>query len=78
MREDGGFVLKAKSLKKGEEITPPQGKLGVLIPGIAGVVSTTFIAGVQPIRRGLAEPVVGLPSSARSGWESDSNTGPLK
>ena len=52
--------MKAKSLKKGEQITPPKGKLGVLIPGIGGAVSTTFIAGVELIRRGLAEPVGSL------------------
>ena len=52
--------MKAKSLKKGEQITPPKGKLGVLIPGIGGAVSTTFIAGVELVRRGLAEPVGSL------------------
>ena len=52
--------MKAGSLKKGEEITPPKGKLGVLIPGIGGAVSTTFIAGVELVRRGLAEPVGSL------------------
>ncbi len=56
----GGFVLKARNLKKGEQITPPKGKLGVLIPGIGGAVSTTFIAGVELVRRGLAEPVGSL------------------
>jgi myo-inositol-1-phosphate synthase len=35
---------------------PAQGRLGVLLPGL-GAVSTTFIAGVELIRRGMARPV---------------------
>jgi myo-inositol-1-phosphate synthase len=38
------------------DIKPADGKLGVLLPGL-GAVATTFIAGVESIRRGLAEPV---------------------
>jgi len=53
-------VLKAGNLKKGKQITPPKGKLGILISGIGGAVSTTFIAGVELVRRGLAEPVGSL------------------
>ncbi|MEM9597101.1 MAG: inositol-3-phosphate synthase [Acidobacteriota bacterium] len=41
------------------EISPADGKLLVLTPGI-GAVSTTFFAGVEAIRRGLAEPVGSL------------------
>ncbi|NIP79665.1 MAG: inositol-3-phosphate synthase [Gemmatimonadetes bacterium] len=37
------------------EIRPADGKLGVLLPGL-GAVATTFIAGVESVRRGLAEP----------------------
>jgi myo-inositol-1-phosphate synthase len=40
-------------------IAPAEGKLGVLIPGI-GAVSTTFIAGVEAVKRGLAQPVGSL------------------
>ncbi|HGY54858.1 MAG TPA: inositol-3-phosphate synthase [Caldithrix abyssi] len=40
-------------------IEKPQGKLGVLLPGL-GAVSTTFIAGVMAIRRGLAQPTGSL------------------
>jgi len=40
-------------------IAPAQGKLGVLLPGL-GAVSTTFIAGVASVRRGLAEPIGSL------------------
>ncbi len=52
--------MKEKSLKIGVEIDPPTGKLGVLIPGIGGAVSTTLIAGTELVRRGLAEPVGSL------------------
>ena len=39
----------------GRAIAPAQGKLGVLLPGM-GAVATTFMAGVEAIRRGLSEP----------------------
>lgn len=42
-----------------EEIIQPEGKLGILIPGL-GAVATTFIAGVEAIKKGLAEPVGSL------------------
>ncbi len=38
-------------------IAKPSGKLGVLIVGLNGAVSSTFIAGVMAIRRELALPV---------------------
>jgi len=37
------------------EIAPAEGRLGVLTPGM-GAVSTTFIAGVLAVRKGLARP----------------------
>ena len=45
--------------KKIIQITEPKGKLGVLIPGM-GAVATTFIAGVEAIRRRLARPIGSL------------------
>ncbi|MDZ7374255.1 MAG: inositol-3-phosphate synthase [candidate division KSB1 bacterium] len=42
-------------VQKGAQIAEPRGKLGVLIPGL-GAVGTTFIAGVELIRRGIAKP----------------------
>jgi myo-inositol-1-phosphate synthase len=41
------------------KIIEPQGRLGVLIPGI-GAVATTFIAGVEAVRRKLAQPIGSL------------------
>ena len=37
----------------------PKGKLGVLLVGL-GAVSTTFIAGVEAIKKGIAEPIGSL------------------
>ncbi len=44
---------------KGRPIAPAQGRLGVLLPGM-GAVATTFIAGVEAIRRGLSRPIGSL------------------
>ncbi|HXH86855.1 MAG TPA: inositol-3-phosphate synthase [Nitrospira sp.] len=41
------------------QIAQPKGKLGVLIPGM-GAVATTFIAGVETIRRHIARPIGSL------------------
>src|SRR5690606_3755310 len=46
-------------LKKGVEVQPASGKLGVLLPGM-GAVATTFIAGVLAVRKGLAKPIGSL------------------
>src|SRR6202008_2041805 len=37
-------------------IEPAKGKLGVMIPGM-GAVATTFVAGVEAVRKGIAEPI---------------------
>src|ERR1041385_685274 len=47
------------ALKKGVAVKPAEGKLGILLPGM-GAVATTFIAGVQAIRRGLGKPIGSL------------------
>ena len=47
-------------MKREKEIHKAEGKLGVLIPGIGGAVSTTFLAGVAAIRQGLALPIGSL------------------
>ena len=38
------------------DIKPATGKLGIMIPGM-GAVATTFIAGVEAVRRGMAKPI---------------------
>ena len=45
--------------EKGIEIVEPKGKLGVLLIGL-GAVSTTFIAGVEAVQKGLGEPIGSL------------------
>jgi myo-inositol-1-phosphate synthase len=46
-------------IQKGVRIEPAQGKLGVLLVGL-GAVSTTFIAGVEAVKRGLGKPIGSL------------------
>src|SRR5215467_602981 len=41
------------------EIKASKGKLGVLIPGM-GAVATTFVAGVEAVRKGIAKPIGSL------------------
>lgn len=41
-------------------IQKPKGKLGVLIVGLNGAVSTTFLAGVMAVRKGIAMPIGSL------------------
>ncbi len=61
------------------QIAPASGKLGVLIPGI-GAVSTTFIAGVEAVKRGMAAPVGSLTqlSTIRLGKRTDNRTPMIK
>ena len=47
---------KAEEKQSSGTIQPAKGKLGVMIPGM-GAVSTTFVAGVEAIRKGLAAPI---------------------
>jgi myo-inositol-1-phosphate synthase len=39
-----------------DRIDPATGKLGVMMPGM-GAVATTFVAGVEAVRKGLAQPI---------------------
>ena len=52
--------MKEKEIRKKDNILPAKGRLGVLLPGLAGAVSTTFIAGVEAVRRGMALPIGSL------------------
>ncbi len=45
--------------RKYHGIQPVDGKLGVMIAGM-GAVATTFVAGVEAVRRGLAQPIGSL------------------
>ena len=57
------------------KIAPAEGKLGILIPGI-GAVATTFIAGVELVKRGLGQPVGSLTQLAtiRLGKRTDNRS----
>jgi len=59
------------------DIAPAHGKLGVLLPGM-GAVATTFMAGVEAIRRGFAKPIGSLTQmgTIRLGKRTD-NRSPL-
>jgi myo-inositol-1-phosphate synthase len=61
------------------QIAAAEGKLGILIPGI-GAVSTTFIAGVEAIKRGLGLPVGSLTQLAtiRLGKRTDGRSPKIK
>jgi myo-inositol-1-phosphate synthase len=47
-----------KKTGKGD-IAPAQGKLGIMIPGM-GAVATTFVAGVEAVRKGISSPIGSL------------------
>jgi len=60
---------------RGSSIAPAKGRLGILLPGL-GAVSTTFIAGVESVRRGLSQPIGSLTQMAtiRLGRRTDNRT----
>jgi myo-inositol-1-phosphate synthase len=66
-------------MRKPGSIAPPKGKLGVLLPGM-GAVATTFMAGVELVRRGESLPVGSLTQMAtiRLGKRTDARTPKIK
>lgn len=66
-------------MSKGVEIAPASGKLGILLVGL-GAVSTTFVAGVEAIKRGIAQPIGSLTQmgTIRIGNRSEGNAPPIK
>ena len=66
-------------VKKGAQIAPAKGKLGVLLVGL-GAVSTTFIAGVEAVKEGLAEPIGSLTQmgTIRLGKRTDNRVPKIK
>jgi myo-inositol-1-phosphate synthase len=67
------------AVRRGAEIVPAKGKLGVLLVGL-GAVSTTFIAGVEAIKEGLAEPIGSLTQmgTIRLGKRTDNRVPAIK
>ena len=53
-------VKESKAPKKApSNLQPAKGKLGVMIPGM-GAVATTFVAGVEAVRKGISKPIGSL------------------
>ena len=54
-------VKESSTAKKASygDLQPTKGKLGVMIPGM-GAVATTFVAGVEAVRKGIAKPIGSL------------------
>jgi len=61
------------------EIQPAKGKLGVMIPGM-GAVATTFVAGVEAVRKGFAKPIGSLTQmgTIRLGKRTDKRSPKIK
>ena len=72
-------MAKRQSSGKSSQIQPAKGKLGVMIPGM-GAVATTFVAGVEAIRRGLAKPIGSLTQmgTIRLGKRTDARSPKVK
>jgi myo-inositol-1-phosphate synthase len=68
-----------KSSNTPTEVIKPKGKLGILIPGM-GAVATTFVAGVEAVRKGIAAPIGSLTQmgTIRLGKRTDGNTPKIK
>lgn len=66
-------------IERGAPIKPAHGKLGVLLPGL-GAVATTFIAGVESIKRGWGEPIGSMTQlgTIRLGKRTENRVVPLK
>jgi len=55
----GKTPAKTETKPQPSDIQPAKGKLGIMIPGM-GAVATTFVAGVEAVRRGLSAPIGSL------------------
>jgi myo-inositol-1-phosphate synthase len=66
-------------MRKPPSIAPEGGRLGILLPGI-GAVSTTFMAGVAAVRKGIAKPIGSLTQmgTIRLGKRTDNRVPTIK
>lgn len=64
---------------KGVDIAPAEGKLGILLVGL-GAVSTTLVAGVEAIKRGISKPIGSLTQmgTIRLGKRTDARVPKIK
>src|SRR5437588_10955564 len=69
----------AKAAPSARGVAPASGKLGVMIPGM-GAVATTFVAGVEAVRRGIGKPIGSLTQmgTIRLGKRTDNKSPQLK
>ena len=66
-------------VEKGVNIAPAEGKLGILLVGL-GAVSTTLVAGVEAVKRGISAPVGSLTQmgTIRLGKRTDNRSPKIK
>jgi myo-inositol-1-phosphate synthase len=66
-------------MEKPSKIAPAKGKLGILLPGM-GAVATTFMAGVELVRKGKSQPVGSVTQlgTIRLGKRTDGRTPKVK
>jgi myo-inositol-1-phosphate synthase len=66
-------------MRRPVSVAPPKGKLGILMPGM-GAVGTTFMAGVELVRRGQSVPVGSLTQlgTIRLGKRTEARTPKIK
>jgi myo-inositol-1-phosphate synthase len=66
-------------VKQPAQIAPAEGKLGIMLVGL-GAVSTTFIAGVLAVRKGIAKPIGSMTQmgTVRLGKRTESRTPMVK
>ncbi len=66
-------------IEKGVSVAPADGKLGILLVGL-GAVSTTFVAGIEAIKRGISKPIGSLTQmgTVRLGKRTDGRSPQIK
>ncbi len=81
LAREKGIALEAKDFvgQEAMEIEPAEGKLGVMLVGL-GAVASTFIAGVEHVRRGMGKPFGSVTQMAtiRLGKRTDNNSPLIK
>ena len=72
-------VKSASGARHDGAIEPAKGKLGVMIPGM-GAVATTFVAGVEAVRKGISHPIGSLTQmgTIRLGKRTDGRSPKIK
>src|SRR5271170_7612619 len=68
-----------KSKPAADKIAPVKGKLGIMVPGM-GAVATTFVAGVEAVRKGISKPIGSLTQmgTIRLGKRTDGRSPKIK